>query len=39
MNKKTEDAKKYYNRIKDEFPQSEQAREIDKYLGMLGEHD
>ena len=39
MNNKTEDAKKYYNRIKDEFPQSEQAREIDKYLGMLGEHD
>jgi tetratricopeptide (TPR) repeat protein len=39
MNNKAEDAKKYYNRIKDEFPQSEQAREIDKYLGMLGEHD
>jgi TolA-binding protein len=39
MNNKTEDAKKYYTRIKDEFPQSEQARDIDKYLGHLGDHD
>lgn len=36
---KTEDAKKYYQRVKDEFPLSEQARDIDRYLGHLGEHD
>ncbi len=39
MSNKKDDAKKYYQKIKDEFPQSEQAREIDKYLGRLGEHD
>jgi predicted negative regulator of RcsB-dependent stress response len=39
MNNKPEDAKKYYHKIKDEYPQSEQAREVEKYLGMLGEHE
>ncbi len=36
---KKEEAKKYYQKIKDEYPQSEQAREVEKYLGRLGEHD
>ncbi|MBL7683434.1 MAG: tetratricopeptide repeat protein [Flavipsychrobacter sp.] len=39
MSNKTEEAKKYYQTIKDEYPQSEQAREVEKYLGRLGEHD
>lgn len=39
MTNKTEDAKKYYRKIKEEYPMSEQAREIEKYLGRLGEHD
>lgn len=39
MNNKIDDAKKYYHKIKDEYPQSEQARDVEKYLGMLGEHD
>ena len=34
---KPEDAKKAYKRIRDEYPTSMQAREIDKYLARLGE--
>lgn len=33
---KTDDAKKAYKRVRDEYPQSEQAREMDKYLARLG---
>ena len=33
---KPEDAKKMYIRVRDEFPTSEQARDIDKYLARLG---
>jgi len=36
IGKKPEDAKKTYQRIKDEFPTSTQAREIDRYLARLG---
>jgi predicted negative regulator of RcsB-dependent stress response len=39
MTNKIEDAKKYYKKIKDDYPQSEQARDVEKYLGRLGEHD
>jgi len=35
--KKPEDAKKAYLRIRDEFPTSMQARDIDRYLAKLGE--
>jgi TolA-binding protein len=37
MNNKPEDAKKAYKRIRDEYPMSAEAREIDKYLARLGE--
>lgn len=36
MENKPEDAKKAYTRIRDEFPQSMQARDIDKNLARLG---
>ncbi len=36
MNNKPEDAKKAYARIRDEYPTSMQARDIDKYLARLG---
>lgn len=36
MSKKNDDAKKVYQRIKDEYPMSEQARDMDKYLARLG---
>lgn len=36
MANKTDDAKKTYERVRDEYPQSEQAREMDKYLARLG---
>jgi predicted negative regulator of RcsB-dependent stress response len=35
--KKPEDAKKAYLRIRDEYPTSMQARDIDRYLAKLGE--
>jgi predicted negative regulator of RcsB-dependent stress response len=37
MMNKTDDAKKAYKRIQDEFPMSMQARDVDKYLARLGE--
>jgi TolA-binding protein len=37
MEGKTEDAKKTYQRIKNDYPNSEQARDMDKYLARLGE--
>lgn len=36
MDNKTEEAKKAYTRIRDEYPQSLQARDMDKYLARLG---
>jgi tetratricopeptide (TPR) repeat protein len=36
MNKQPEEAKKAYERIRDEYPQSTQARDIDRYLARLG---
>ncbi|MBS1771849.1 MAG: tetratricopeptide repeat protein [Bacteroidetes bacterium] len=39
LNNKNEDAKKYYERIRDEYPQSQEARDVEKYLGHLGDHD
>jgi tetratricopeptide (TPR) repeat protein len=36
MNKQPEDAKKAYLRIRDEYPMSAQARDIDRYLARLG---
>jgi hypothetical protein len=36
MNKQPEDAKKAYLRIRDEYPMSAQAREIDRHLARLG---
>lgn len=36
MNNKPEDAKKAFTRVRDEYPSSMQAREIDKYLARLG---
>ncbi len=39
MNNKTDDAKKYYHKILDDFPQSEAARDAEKYIGMLGENE
>ena len=36
MNKQPEEAKKAYMRIRDEFPMSTQARDIDRYLARLG---
>ena len=35
--KKTDDAKKAYQRIRDEFPTSMQARDIERYLARLGD--
>jgi TolA-binding protein len=35
-NKQPEDAKKAYLRIRDEYPQSSQAQDIDRYLARLG---
>lgn len=37
LNNKKDEAKKYYQTIKDEYPQSEQARDVEKYLGMMGD--
>jgi TolA-binding protein len=37
LNNKPDEAKKAYKRIRDEYPTSMQAREIDKYLARLGE--
>jgi len=37
MNNKKDEAKKYYETIKNEYPQSEQARDVEKYLGMMGD--
>lgn len=39
MKNKNEDAVKMYRRIKDEFPQSMQARNMDKYLARLGDYN
>lgn len=39
MNDKPEEAKKAYGRIRDEFPGSMQARDIDKYLATTGTLD
>ncbi len=39
MNNKPEDALKLYRRIKDEFPNSSQARTIDKTLARLGDYN
>jgi tetratricopeptide (TPR) repeat protein len=39
MNKQPEDAKKAYLRIRDEFPASAQARDIDRTLARLGTLD
>lgn len=39
VNNKNEDAKKLYRRIKDEFPSSMQARNMDKYLARLGDYN
>jgi TolA-binding protein len=36
MNKQPEEAKKAYERVRDEYPQSTQARDIDRYLARLG---
>ena len=36
LNKQPEEAKKAYLRIRDEYPQSAQARDIDRYLARLG---
>lgn len=37
MANKPEDAKKAYHRIKDEYPMSQEARDMDKYLARLGD--
>eukprot|EP01012_Entosiphon_sulcatum_P043283 TRINITY_DN57526_c0_g1_i1.p1 TRINITY_DN57526_c0_g1~~TRINITY_DN57526_c0_g1_i1.p1 ORF type:complete len:101 (+),score=25.74 TRINITY_DN57526_c0_g1_i1:28-303(+) len=37
MNNKKDEAKKYYETIKNDYPQSEQARDVEKYLGMMGD--
>jgi len=37
MNNKPDEARKAYRRIRDEYPTSTQAREIDKYLARLGD--
>ncbi|MNF05588.1 hypothetical protein D3C80_2053500 [compost metagenome] len=34
---KLEDAKKFYKEIKEKFPNTLQARDVDKYLARLGE--
>ncbi len=39
LNNKKEDAMKAYRRIKDEFPSSMQARNMDKYLARLGDYN
>lgn len=39
MKNKNDDAKKLYRRIKDEFPNSTAARNIDKYLARLGDYN
>lgn len=39
MNKQNDEAKKIYKRIRDDYPTSMQARDIDKYLARLGELD
>jgi len=39
LNNKLDDAKKMYRRIKDEFPMSTQARNMDKYLARLGDYN
>jgi tetratricopeptide (TPR) repeat protein len=36
IDKKPEEAKKAYTRVRDEYPQSEQARDMDKSLARLG---
>ena len=37
MNKQPEEAKKIYKRIRDDYPQSNAARDVEKYLARLGE--
>ncbi|MCD6064647.1 MAG: hypothetical protein K0R82_2558, partial [Flavipsychrobacter sp.] len=37
MDKKPEEAIKAYIRIRDEYPTSAEARNVDKYLARLGE--
>jgi tetratricopeptide (TPR) repeat protein len=37
MNNQPEDAKKIYKRLRDDYPQSQQARDVEKYLARLGE--
>ena len=39
LKNKNEDAIKLYRRIKDEFPMSMQARNMDKYLARLGDYN
>lgn len=39
MKNNNEEAKKMYRRIKDEFPSSMQARNMDKYLARLGDYN
>ncbi len=39
LKNKNEDAVKMYRRIKDEFPMSMQARNMDKYLARLGDYN
>jgi TolA-binding protein len=39
MNNQSDNAKKAYMRIRDEYPQSIQARDMDKYLARLGQLD
>lgn len=39
MNKQPDEAKKIYKRIRDDYPQSGAARDVDKYLARLGEVD
>ncbi len=36
MENKPEEAKKAYMRVRDEYPQSQEARDMDKYLARLG---
>jgi predicted negative regulator of RcsB-dependent stress response len=39
LNNKLDEAKKLYRRVKDEFPMSTQARNMDKYLARLGDYN
>jgi tetratricopeptide (TPR) repeat protein len=37
MNKQPDEAKKIYKRVRDDYPQSSAARDVDKYLARLGD--